>query len=545
MKKATPIRINLGCGRDYKEGYINVDIVTDFPVDVVADLSKPLPFKDNYADEIFASDILEHFTKEDGEVFLKECFRVLKVGGVCIIRTHNLDQIITQFKDDPWVMKHFIYGNTEHTGVWGAHKYAYGKEELEMILAYIGFGKVNIVREETNFLVHAVKEKTKEKKFTIGIIHQTPGMGGAETNIINLSKYFIQEKQRVFFATNFPGLLKKVGFVTKVQKVPYILDVIGDWKGLVKTILLLPAAFFFYFRLLSAWKKEGVSCLLMSGFSEKMLVSILSLWFRIPVFWIEYADLRPIFSHNIYLPYILYRLCLRIPKKVVVPGDYTKQALIQHAKVPLSKQVDIPPGVSQKQVGKKKHTGFRIGNISRLVPEKGQDILIRAMSMVVKKVPEAHLSIVGEGMDPKVYQELIKKLHLENHVELLGYVPVLDEFYKNLDVFVFPTVWTLEGFGMVATEAMHQKVPVIVSNLGTLPEIVDYGNAGMLVTPGDPDEIADAIIALYKNSALRKKIAEAGYGRMRKLYTIDVTGNQFLTLFKKELALKYPENFSS
>lgn len=537
MKTANKIRLNLGCGRDYKKGYINVDIVSDFPVDVLADLSKALPFKNNYADEILASDILEHFTKEDGEVFLKECHRVLKVRGKLIIRTHNILQIMKQFRDDIWVMKHFIYGNTEHTGVWGAHKYAYEKEELEKLLRYIGFSAITIENEQTNFFITAVKAKEKNQKITLGIVHQTPGFGGAETNMINLTNFLKKEGNRVLFASNSDFLLKHVKAASDARKIPYMLDVIGDWKGLVKTIAVFPLAVIYYLRLLSSWKKKQVDCLLMSGFSEKMLVSVLSLLFDIPVFWIEYADLRPVFVHNLHLPEILYRLCNGIPKRVIVPGEYTKQQLIRFGKVPLSKLVCIPPGVVMPPVHTPKKTNeFVIGNISRLVPEKGQEYVIRAMSLVVQKVPSAKLLIAGEGMDPKIYQDLIKKLHLENHVELLGFVPDIQEFYRKLDVFVFPTVWQLEGFGMVATEAMASKIPVIASDLGTLPEILDYGNVGMLVPPGSPEKIAEKIILLYQDKKLRNKFGKSGYEQVKNKFSVDVTGKLFLTLFQKELA---------
>lgn len=536
MKTKKEVRLNLGCGRDYKKGYINVDVVTDFPVDVIADLSKPLPFKSNYADEILASDILEHFTKEDGEIFLQECYRVLKVGGVLILRTHNIEQIIKQFYDDSFVMRHFIYGNTEKTGVWGAHKYAYEEQELNSLLNYMGFTGITISHEETNFYIIAKKSIKEEKKLTVGIIHQTPGLGGAETNIKNLTEYFIKQKQKVLFATNFFPLEKQIKKTNaSVVHIPYILDVIGNWKGLVKSMLLFLPALVFYSRLLHTWKKKGVSCLLMSGFSEKMLVSVLALFFNIPVFWIEYADLRPVFKQNLGLPYLLYRFCNLIPRKVIVPGDYTKQMLIQYAKVPLSKQIVIPPGVLRTNTRKRDHAGFHIGNVSRLVPEKGQDVLIKAMASVVKKIPDAHLSIVGEGMNPVIYQELINMLGLEKHITLLGFVSSLDEFYSNLDVFVFPTIWILEGFGMVATEAMEKKVPVIVSDLGTLPEIVDYGNAGILVPPGDSKAIADAIIRLHKDQKHRKYLGEKGYEQVIGNYTIDVTGKAFLDVFQRNL----------
>ena len=97
MKK---IKLNLGSGNDYKEGWINVDADKDTRKDIYADLSKKFPFRENYADEIMASDILEHFIKEEGGMFLEECWRVLKINGKITIRTHNLYKIFEKFKEN-------------------------------------------------------------------------------------------------------------------------------------------------------------------------------------------------------------------------------------------------------------------------------------------------------------------------------------------------------------------------------------------------------------------------------------------------------------
>jgi predicted SAM-dependent methyltransferase len=154
-------KINLGSGNDYRSGWVNVDIVPGLKVDVVADLQKPFPFSDGSVDEIKASDILEHFTKEDGETFLKECYRVLKIGGLITIRTHNVYQIFSQFSDDSQVLIHFLYGNTEETGVFGAHKFAYTEDFVRNLLKRIGFKVLSIVTEETNYVIVAKKKNQK------------------------------------------------------------------------------------------------------------------------------------------------------------------------------------------------------------------------------------------------------------------------------------------------------------------------------------------------------------------------------------------------
>ena len=156
-------KVNLGSGRDYLEGWINVDIDPHAKVDVVADLSSTFPFKDDTIDEVKASDILEHFTKEDGVKFLTECHRVLRHGGKIFIRTHDLQAITRKFSGDPLVMTHFIYGDTSDTGVFGAHKYAYTEDSLRFVLKKTGFEIESYRLDETNHVVAAVKKPIKRK----------------------------------------------------------------------------------------------------------------------------------------------------------------------------------------------------------------------------------------------------------------------------------------------------------------------------------------------------------------------------------------------
>lgn len=369
------IKLNLGCGKDYKKGWINVDVSTECKVDILADLSKKFPFKDNYADEILLSDILEHFIKEEGEVFLKECYRVLKIDGKITIRTHNIFQIYDQFQNDPEVMIHFLYGNTQDDGVFGAHKYAYTNELLKRTLIKIGFDVISIDRESTNFLAVAKKKKKIENKLKIGIIMQSPDIGGAEMYMLSLINYFLINKNSVIAASNKEKFLNRAKkYSVKTYEIPMILDITGNYRGLIKSILLLPYALYYYSHLLQAFKKEKVSVILMSNFSEKLLVTFLSSFYKIPVVWIEYGRLETVFKRNFYIPKIIYRLLVGIPYSIIVPSKNTMDSLIVDARASLAKLSLIPLGITDNQNKKKvQNTELMklknkiiIGNVSRI-----------------------------------------------------------------------------------------------------------------------------------------------------------------------------------
>lgn len=533
MAKSIKKRVNLGSGNDYLEGWINVDIDPNTKVDVVADLSKGFPFQDQSINEIKASDILEHFTKEDGLVFLQECYRVLTNGGKIFIRTHDLYAIYKSFSKDPLVMAHFIYGDTSETGIFGAHKYAYSKESLEFTLNKIGFKVKSYKINQTNHEVVAFKEKLKKRPLNIGIIQQTPDLGGAESYMHSLVLQWLGLGATIYLATNLKRYAELYPKEVRVEFVPYVLDINGDWKGLLKTFVFLPLTVIYYSKLLYLYKKRNIDVLLASNFSDKLLVSFLSVFFRIPIVWIEYGRLHTVFKRNFYFPKVIYRLAKNIPKKVIVPSKNTLESLIVDARVSLSKLVLIPCGVKISSQNRSKIIlkeklirKYVIGNISRMTREKGQEVIIKAAPIILKEIPQAIFLLVGDGPDRTYYESIIKKNRLENYFILTGFVEDTRDYYSLMDIFIFPTTWEMEGFGIVSIEAMMYGVPVIASNMRPVSEVIIDHQTGLLFKPYSSEDLAEKIIEIYRDLALRDKIVKGARERVYKKYTIENASNK-------------------
>ncbi|HWY80266.1 MAG TPA: glycosyltransferase family 4 protein [Candidatus Sulfotelmatobacter sp.] len=378
-------------------------------------------------------------------------------------------------------------------------------------------------------------------QFTIGIIQQSPDMGGAETYMLSLLEQFLKEDVVIFLASNKEKFLAKAKELPiKTFEIPFILDIIGNYRGLIKSFVRLPYALLYYTFLLKTYKKNNVDVILMSGFSEKMLVTFLSLFINIPIVWIEYGRLEIVFCRNFYLPKTLYKLLQSIPKKIIVPSKNTHEGLLDETQVSLSKLVLLPLGIpikekrniSKASVDPILKGKFIIGNISRLTTEKGQDYLIKAMPSIIKKYPQTHLLIVGSGPDKDFYQRIIEQLYLEDYITITGYVNNLAKYYECMDIFIFPTIWELEGFGLVNPEAMSYRLPIIASRLGPVPEIVEDGVTGLLVPPKNSEAIAEAVIQLINNPKKRKYLGENGYKKARKLYDIEINSEKVLTVLK-------------
>jgi len=159
---------------------------------------------------------------------------------------------------------------------------------------------------------------------------------------------------------------------------------------------------------------------------------------------------------------------------------------------------------------------FRVGYAGRLVPEKGVDRLIRAVEELDGDV---ELLVAGAGL---AEQELRRLVAGRAQVRFLGALPShgMPGFYRNLDVFVQPTVgrtgWT-EQFGRAAIEAMASGVPTIVSDAGELPALV--GDAALIVPAGDVVALRDAISTLRDAPERHRDLGTAGRAHVLHRYT--------------------------
>ena len=146
----------------------------------------------------------------------------------------------------------------------------------------------------------------------------------------------------------------------------------------------------------------------------------------------------------------------------------------------------------------------------RLTPQKGVDVIIRAMPLVLKALPNAQLDIVGQGPDRTRLERLAWSLKLATHVRFHGYLPGLarDELAARAWVAVCPSAF--EGWGVSCVEAGARGLPVIASNVNGLRDSVRDGITGLLVPHGDHRALADALVDLLGDTERRAEMSAAG-----------------------------------
>jgi len=152
---------------------------------------------------------------------------------------------------------------------------------------------------------------------------------------------------------------------------------------------------------------------------------------------------------------------------------------------------------------------------------KGVDTVIKALPAVLARVPDLEYVVVGSGSDLERHKRMAADLGVTDRVQFLGSVDerTLRAAYESCDVFVLPSAG--EGFGIVFLEAMHYRKPIIAANSGATPEVVRDGETGMLVEPGNVEQLAAAMIALCTDQSERDRMGNAGSKRLQENFTFD------------------------
>jgi glycosyltransferase involved in cell wall biosynthesis len=168
----------------------------------------------------------------------------------------------------------------------------------------------------------------------------------------------------------------------------------------------------------------------------------------------------------------------------------------------------------------------------QLFPRKGVRFLIEAAARIKPRVPDLKVVIAGDGFERPELEALAQHLGIGADVVFLGWVPnaALPQYYRSAAISVIPSLE--EGFGIPAAEAMGCETPVVASDAGGLPEVVEHGVTGLVVPRGDTDALASAMESLLADPARRRRMGVAGRERALRLFDWDRTAEQFEHIYR-------------
>jgi len=168
---------------------------------------------------------------------------------------------------------------------------------------------------------------------------------------------------------------------------------------------------------------------------------------------------------------------------------------------------------------------------------KGIDILLKAVPIIGGKIPNLHLYIGGLGREEIKLRRLIKELKIEEKVKFLGFLSGEEKYayYKSADIYVQPS--RHETFGVALLEAMACGKPVVASNVGGIPFVVEDGVTGLLFECGDVEDLAGKVILLLRDEGLRNRMGEAGKKRAME-FTWGKVAEKTVEVYKEVIKIK-------
>jgi L-malate glycosyltransferase len=173
-------------------------------------------------------------------------------------------------------------------------------------------------------------------------------------------------------------------------------------------------------------------------------------------------------------------------------------------------------------------------HISNFRPVKRVLDVIGIFERVQRQVP-SRLILVGDGPDRGKVEQYCREHHICGSITFIGSLPLIEEVLIGADVFLLPS--ESESFGLAALEAMSCEVPVVATLAGGLPEVVVDGETGYLCPVGDVEGMAAAVLRLFSDEDLRRRMGEAGRRRAVEVFSQDGVVQQYRSIYERVTGL--------
>lgn len=232
---------------------------------------------------------------------------------------------------------------------------------------------------------------------------------------------------------------------------------------------------------------------------------------------------------------------------IVTISRYSLEKIQKHYGVEPSKVRIVPNGVDVEKFKPMENPAavkqqFGLGNepcvlfVGSLIPRKGLPFLVEAAKKIVKEQAGTKFLIVGDGPLKNQLADSLETANLSGNFKFLGNIKedALSAVYNCADVFVLPSIQ--EGQGIVLLEAQASGKPVVAFDVGGVNEAVQNGETGLLVKRGSTIELADALLKLLGDRALREKMGANGRGFVTENFTWDICAQKMLKVYREALA---------
>lgn len=199
--------------------------------------------------------------------------------------------------------------------------------------------------------------------------------------------------------------------------------------------------------------------------------------------------------------------------------DIEKYKNIKYCKQDILKELHIP------------NNSFVVGMVARISEQKDPVKFIEVAKEVCKVIDNAYFVLVGDGELRQIVENLIKKYGLEDRVKITGWVNDVNKYISIFDVAILTSRW--EGFGLVLTEYMAASKPIIASNVGGIPELIENDYNGILVNVEDIRHFTEAIIDINNNKEKKSIYVKNSTKILKEKFNIKTVINKHDVLYRK------------
>lgn len=216
----------------------------------------------------------------------------------------------------------------------------------------------------------------------------------------------------------------------------------------------------------------------------------------------------------------LKTLVLRRAHAVLATSEFLAAATRRYAGLRADRVTVYPWGVDLYQFqpvpradpSPERDTPIVIGFVKHLEPKYGAEYLIRAIPSIRARHPAIRVLVLGSGSLRAQLEHMAASLSVSDVVSFYGKVPhdEVPRYMTEMDIFVMPSVHESETFGIAAVEAQAMGIPVVATRIGGVPEAVLENRTALLVPPRDPEALAQAVVRLIEEPALRRSMSRKG-----------------------------------